>query len=107
MHPFCTGAGSDVRLTTRFARDNVLDALGSTMHEAGHAMYEQGVDPGLEVPQVVVADPDHGLVLAEDFSDEGVGLLRQHERRLQRNKAIVTAVFAVLLLFWVLYQLLG
>jgi hypothetical protein len=31
----------------------------------------------------------------------------RHERRLQRNKAIVTAVFAVLLLFWVLYQLLG
>lgn len=44
-HPFCSGAGGDVRLTTRFAADNVLDALGSTMHEGGHGIYEQGIDP--------------------------------------------------------------
>ncbi|MFM1872482.1 MAG: hypothetical protein RL398_1904 [Planctomycetota bacterium] len=43
-HPFCTGTGGDVRLTTRFGRDNVLDALGSTMHEGGHGLYEQGLD---------------------------------------------------------------
>ncbi|MBL9078972.1 MAG: carboxypeptidase M32 [Planctomycetes bacterium] len=44
-HPFCTSTGGDVRLTTRFHRDNVLDALGSTMHEGGHGLYEQGLDP--------------------------------------------------------------
>ena len=44
-HPFCTGTGGDVRLTTRFRPDNVLDALGSTMHEGGHGLYEQGLDP--------------------------------------------------------------
>ncbi|MBL8748328.1 MAG: carboxypeptidase M32 [Planctomycetes bacterium] len=44
-HPFCTTTGDDVRLTTRFRRDNVLDALGSTMHEAGHGLYEQGLEP--------------------------------------------------------------
>jgi carboxypeptidase Taq len=44
-HPFCTGTGGDVRLTTRFHRDNVLDALGSTMHEGGHGLYEQGLEP--------------------------------------------------------------
>lgn len=44
-HPFCTTTGGDVRLTTRFRSDNVLDALGSTMHEAGHGLYEQGLDP--------------------------------------------------------------
>lgn len=43
-HPFCTGSGGDVRLTTRFAKDNFLDALGSTMHEGGHGLYEQGLD---------------------------------------------------------------
>jgi carboxypeptidase Taq len=32
-----------VRLTTRFHKDNVLDALGSTMHEGGHGLYEQGL----------------------------------------------------------------
>ena len=43
-HPFCMGSGNDVRLTTRFHRNNVLDALGSTMHEGGHGLYEQGLD---------------------------------------------------------------
>ncbi|MCB1676597.1 MAG: carboxypeptidase M32, partial [Halioglobus sp.] len=42
-HPFCTGTGADVRLTTRFHDDNVIDALGSTMHEGGHGLYEQGL----------------------------------------------------------------
>lgn len=42
-HPFCTSIGGDVRLTTRFHKDNVLDALGSTMHEGGHGLYEQGL----------------------------------------------------------------
>lgn len=44
-HPFCTRVGADVRLTTRFRRDGWLDALGSTMHEGGHGLYEQGLDP--------------------------------------------------------------
>jgi carboxypeptidase Taq len=43
-HPFCSGSHpGDVRITTRFHEDNVVDALGSTMHEAGHGMYEQGM----------------------------------------------------------------
>jgi carboxypeptidase Taq len=43
-HPFCSGTHcNDVRLTTRFAEYNVNDALGSTMHEAGHGIYEQGL----------------------------------------------------------------
>ena len=42
-HPFCIGIGGEVRLTTRFHKDNVLDALGSTMHEGGHGLYEQGL----------------------------------------------------------------
>jgi carboxypeptidase Taq len=43
-HPFTTGSHChDVRITTRFREDNVNDALGSTMHECGHGIYEQGV----------------------------------------------------------------
>lgn len=43
-HPFCSGTHcNDVRLTTRFSDHNVNDALGSTMHEAGHGIYEQGL----------------------------------------------------------------
>ena len=44
VHPFCSGSHpGDVRITTRFAEDKFFDALGSTMHEAGHGLYEQGV----------------------------------------------------------------
>jgi carboxypeptidase Taq len=43
-HPFCGGSHcNDVRMTTRYLETCVLDALGSTMHEAGHGMYEQGL----------------------------------------------------------------
>jgi len=45
-HPFTTGFGlGDVRITTRYLDDDGGSALFSTMHEAGHAMYGQGVDP--------------------------------------------------------------
>ncbi|MEM9109763.1 MAG: carboxypeptidase M32, partial [Planctomycetota bacterium] len=44
VHPFCSGSHcNDVRMTTRFHEDNVNDALGSTMHESGHGIYEQGL----------------------------------------------------------------
>ncbi len=43
-HPFCSGTHcNDVRITTRFHENNVNDALGSTMHECGHGIYEQGL----------------------------------------------------------------
>jgi len=46
VHPFSTGFGTgDVRITTRFDTQFLNPALFGTMHEAGHAMYEQGVDP--------------------------------------------------------------
>lgn len=43
-HPFTTEFGlGDVRITTRYLEDDGVSALFSTMHEAGHAMYGQGV----------------------------------------------------------------
>jgi carboxypeptidase Taq len=43
-HPFCTKfSAGDVRITTRINERDLGDALFSTVHEAGHAMYEQGV----------------------------------------------------------------
>jgi carboxypeptidase Taq len=48
-HPFCTTFSlGDVRITTRVKEDNLGDALFSTIHEAGHAMYEQGIRRELE-----------------------------------------------------------
>jgi carboxypeptidase Taq len=43
-HPFTTEFGQgDVRITTRYLDDDGGSALFSTMHEAGHAMYGQGI----------------------------------------------------------------
>ncbi|MBN2799378.1 MAG: carboxypeptidase M32 [Deltaproteobacteria bacterium] len=43
-HPFTVGIGQgDVRITTHIYDDNVLSGLGGAVHEAGHAMYEQGL----------------------------------------------------------------
>jgi carboxypeptidase Taq len=41
-HPFCGGVPEDVRMTTRFNEDEFLIALMGTIHETGHARYEQG-----------------------------------------------------------------
>jgi carboxypeptidase Taq len=43
-HPFQTTISlGDVRITTRVNEGNLADSLFSTIHEAGHAMYEQGI----------------------------------------------------------------
>jgi carboxypeptidase Taq len=48
-HPFMTKFSlGDVRITTRVKEDDLSDALFSTLHEAGHAMYEQGIDTRFE-----------------------------------------------------------
>ena len=48
-HPFMIKLGrGDVRITTRYRTNDLSDGLFSTMHEAGHAMYEQGIAPALE-----------------------------------------------------------
>ncbi len=43
LHPFCSGDGHDIRMTTRFDADNPLDSLFSAIHETGHGLYEQGL----------------------------------------------------------------
>lgn len=44
LHPFCTSFGSgDVRITTRFDANFLPMALFGSIHETGHALYEQGL----------------------------------------------------------------
>jgi carboxypeptidase Taq len=48
-HPFATSFGrGDVRITTRVYPDFLNMCLFATMHESGHAMYEQNVGPSLD-----------------------------------------------------------
>jgi carboxypeptidase Taq len=45
-HPFCGGNGpTDVRMTTRYAEKDLRVGLYGAIHEAGHGLYEQGLDP--------------------------------------------------------------
>jgi len=45
VHPFCTtiGGSGDVRITTRYIEDFLPSSVFGTMHEVGHALYEQGL----------------------------------------------------------------
>ncbi len=45
VHPFSSGSGADVRITTRVNEVDPFNCFYSTIHEVGHAAYEQGVDP--------------------------------------------------------------
>lgn len=46
VHPFCTEIGpGDVRLCTRYDEADPFSGMYSTLHEAGHGIYEQGLNP--------------------------------------------------------------
>jgi carboxypeptidase Taq len=48
-HPFTTTFGlGDVRITTRFYSNLPTSSIFSTMHETGHALYDQGSRPELD-----------------------------------------------------------
>ena len=51
LHPFSISfSPSDVRITSRYSTDEWYQGLAATMHESGHAMYEQNLgDSGLEI----------------------------------------------------------
>lgn len=78
LHPFCGGDALDTRLTTRFDENNPLDAIFSSIHEAGHALYEQGLP-----------EPDLGTPLGE-----AVGMaIHESQSRLWENQVGRSAQF--------------
>ncbi len=44
VHPFSSGSGLDVRITTRTSENDPFNCFYSTIHEVGHAAYEQGIN---------------------------------------------------------------
>lgn len=57
-HPFFSVIGpGDCRIATRFSHTDFSDGFFSTLHETGHALYEQGLDPA-----------DHGTPFGESPS---------------------------------------
>jgi len=60
VHPFCSGfSRDDVRITTRYDQHFLQAALFGTMHESGHAMYEQGV--GADLPKRLATGTSLGV----------------------------------------------
>ncbi|AKF83413.1 carboxypeptidase [Myxococcus fulvus 124B02] len=61
IHPFTGGTHAlDVRLTTHVDETNPLSAIFSTIHEAGHGLFEQGFAPELHRTPLA-ASPSMGL----------------------------------------------
>ena len=45
-HPFTTSFNArDVRITTRYKENNLLESIWGVIHEVGHGLYEQGLPP--------------------------------------------------------------
>ena len=44
-HPFTSGYYDDVRITTHYHPDNYPSSIFSVLHETGHAIYEQNLNP--------------------------------------------------------------
>ena len=72
VHPFCLSLGAqDIRLTTRYTENDLIGgSLFSTMHEAGHGIYENGLGEELD-----------GTLLAEGCSS----ILHESQSRLWEN----------------------
>ena len=52
VHPFSSGFGRDVRITTRVDERDPFNCFYSTIHEVGHASYELGIDPAFAMTPV-------------------------------------------------------
>jgi carboxypeptidase Taq len=77
VHPFSSGSGHDVRITTRVNEVDPFNCVYSTIHEVGHAAYEQGVDP------------DYALTPIGQGASMGVheSQSRSYENQLGRSRA--------------------
>ncbi|WP_338415121.1 carboxypeptidase M32 [uncultured Sphaerotilus sp.] len=68
-HPFSGGVPEDVRLTTRYSLDNLMSSLMGTVHETGHARYEQNL-PREWLGQPIARARSYGLHESQSLSFE-------------------------------------
>jgi len=91
-HPFSQALNrGDVRITTRVNPNYIGSALFGSMHEAGHAIYSQGIAPALDrIPTL------SGSTL-EGTHDAGLGMHESQSRMLEnlvgRSRAFWTAYY--------------
>lgn len=97
-HPFETTLGHfDVRITNRY-KESSLEGLTGTMHEGGHALYEQGVNERYENTPL-----DHGVSLGihesqSRFWENIVGRSREFSEFIAPKVKILSAkeIFSIL-----------
>ena len=83
VHPFSSGSGLDVRITTRTDPAHPLGALYSTLHEVGHGAYEQWVDR-----RFLLTPLGHGASMGVHESQS-----RLYENQLGRSRAFTGWLF--------------
>jgi carboxypeptidase Taq len=69
VHPFSGGVPEDVRLTTRYSEDDFARSLLGTIHETGHARYEQNL-PRQWLDQPVGTARSYGIHESQSLSFE-------------------------------------
>ena len=92
--PFLDRVGGDVRITTRINEADPRECLYSTVHEPGHALYEQGLDPARRCcrpgrrprwactnPVAAVREPARPQPGLLRVAGAGAGELRRYRRR--------------------------
>ncbi|WP_375259337.1 carboxypeptidase M32 [Citreimonas sp.] len=84
VHPFSSGSGDDVRITTRTDPSDPFNCLYSTIHEVGHASYEQNVDPAYRLTPL-----GSGVSMGAHESQS-----RIYENQLGRSRAFTSWLFA-------------
>lgn len=83
VHPFSSGSGHDVRITTRVAETDPFNCFYSTIHEVGHAAYEQGIDPAYLLTPI-----GQGVSMGVHESQS-----RSYENQLGRSRAFTGWLF--------------
>jgi len=86
VHPFSSGSGSDVRITTRTSATDPFNCFYSTIHEVGHAAYEQGIDPAYALTPL-----GQGVSMGVHESQS-----RIYENQLGRSRAYTSWLFSAM-----------
>ena len=84
VHPFSSGSGQDVRITTRTNLVDPFNCFYSTIHEVGHACYEQGIDTAYALTPL-----GQGVSMGVHESQS-----RIYENQLGRSRAFTGWLFA-------------
>ena len=84
VHPFSSGSGHDVRITTRTNPKDPFGSLYATIHEVGHGAYELGIDDAY-----LLTPLGHGVSMGVHESQS-----RIYENQIGRSRAFCGWLYA-------------